>query len=422
MKALTILIIAILLLFIASSYFSGSETALTATNEMKLRLKAANGDKKAARLLKLVNNTEQFIPGILIANNVPNIVLPSLVTIVAFEYNWHIGITTSVLTVLIIIFAEVMPKSIAAAFPERISHIVYFPTVAILWVLKPFIYLLNLLTKTVIKWLGQDADQQATISKAEMRAMVDIAHTEGTFKNDEMYRLKSVLDFKNLNVADVLKTHRVVMKALPIDTSYEEAREIFIANQFSRYPIYDGDIDRIVGVFHAKFMVVWASNAERGIQDYADMNPLYVSEYHPIDYVFKLMIREKKHMAIVLDEHGGTEGLITHEEIIETMIGQDIEDETDVGDILIHNQTENQIICDAKLPLHRLNNVFQTDIPEEADNLAGFIIDTLSYLPKTGETFTYENLEFKVLDVNERRVNRVEINKNIPAAIESKHE
>src|SRR5690606_39115606 len=129
------------LLFIASSYFSGSETALTATNEMKLRLKAMNGDKKAARLLKLVNNTDEFIPGILIANNVPNIVLPSLVTIVALEYSWPIGITTGVLTVLIIIFAEVLPKSIAAAFPERISYIVYYPTVAILFILKPFIFL-----------------------------------------------------------------------------------------------------------------------------------------------------------------------------------------------------------------------------------------------------------------------------------------
>ncbi|WP_078378479.1 hemolysin family protein [Sutcliffiella halmapala] len=405
------LIIAIILLFIASSYFSGSETALTATNEMKLQLKAANGDKKAARLLKLVNNTDDFIPGILIANNVPNIVLPSLVTIIALEYGWHIGITTAVLTVLIIVFAEVMPKSIAAAFPERIAHLVYYPTVIILIILKPFIYLLNLLTRTVIKLLGQDPDNQITISKAEMRAMVDIAHTEGTFKNDEMYRLKSVLDFKNLNVADVLKTHRVEMKAISIDTPFEEAREFLLANQFTRYPIYDGDVDHIVGVFHSKFMLTWAVNQERSIQDYADLDPLYFYEFNPIDVVFKEMMKEKKHIAIVLDEHGGTEGLITHEDLIETMIGQDIEDETDIGDSLIHSQTETQIICDAKLSLHRLNNVFQTDIPDEADNLAAFIINLLSYLPKAGETFTYENLEFKVLEINERRVNRVEINK-----------
>src|SRR5690625_3766029 len=148
----------------ASSYFSGSEAALTATNEMKLQLKATNGDKKAARLLKLVNNPDLFIPGILIANNVPNIILPSLVTIVAIEYDWSIGVTTAVLTVLIIIFAEVMPKSIAAAFPEKIAHIVYFPTMIILQILKPFIWLLNLLTKTTIRLLGKDEEKHITIS------------------------------------------------------------------------------------------------------------------------------------------------------------------------------------------------------------------------------------------------------------------
>lgn len=408
---MTTLIIAIILLFIASSYFSGSETALTATNEMRLQIKAASGDKKSARLLKLVNNTGEFIPGILIANNVPNIVLPSLVTIVAMEYGWNIGLTTAVLTVLIIIFAEVMPKSIAAAFPEKISHIVYYPTVIILFILKPFIYLLNLLTTTVIKLLGQDPDDQGTISKSEMRAMVDIGHMQGTFENDETYRLKSVLDFQSLNVADVLKTHRVEMKSISLDTTYEEAHKFLLENQFTRYPVYDEDVDYIVGIFHSKAMLRWSSNPEKGIHEYADMDPLFVFEFNSIDTVFKQMIQLKKHIAIVLDEHGGTEGLISHEDLIETMIGEDIEDELDIGDALIHHQTETQIICDAKLPLHRLNNVFETDIPEAADNLASFIINSFNYLPKAGESFIYENLEFKVLDVNKWRINRVEINK-----------
>jgi len=410
-KGLTILIISIVLLFFASSYFSGSETALTATNEMKLQLKAANDDKKAARLLKLVNNPDLFIPGILIANNVPNIVLPSMVTIVALEFGWNIGITTAVLTILIIIFAEVMPKSIAAAFPERMAYIVYYPTMFILIILKPFIFLLNLLTKSIVKLLGNGQESPITISKEEMRAMVDIAHTEGTFKNDEMYRLKSVLDFQNLNVSDVLKTHRVEMQCLSIDTSYEEAPDFLLAHHHTRYPIYDGNIDHIVGVFHSKFILLWARNPKKGIQDYSDMNPLFVYEFNPIEAVFRKMTEAKKHIAIVLDEYGGTEGLITHEDLIETMIGQDIEDETDEDDALIHKQTETQIICDGRLSLHRLNNVFQTNIPEEADNVAGFILSQYSYLPAEGETFIYQDLGFKLLEVSERRVHWVEINK-----------
>src|SRR5699024_6422021 len=129
------------------------------------------------------------------------------------------------------------------------------------------------------------------------------------------------------------------------------------------------------------------------------------------DAVFKKMTDAKKHIAIVLDEYGGTEGLITHEDLIETMIGEDIEDEMDEDDALIHEQTETFIICDGRLSLHRLNNVFQIDIPEEADNVAGFILNRYSYLPEEGEVFTFKNLEFKILEVSERRVHLVEIRK-----------
>ncbi|WP_353625834.1 CNNM domain-containing protein [Bacillus sp. JCM 19041] len=206
------MILAIILLFIASSFFSGSETALTATNKIKLQTKAANGDKKSERLLKLVTNADEFIPGILIANNVPNIILPSLVTIVALDYGLNVGIATGVLTVAIIIFAEVLPKSVAAAFPERIAYIVYPLTNILLKLLKPFTFLLNAFTRLVIKLLGKNEIDQASFSKDEMRAMVDIGHVEGTFENDEVNRLKGMLDFHQLNVADVLKLHELTFK------------------------------------------------------------------------------------------------------------------------------------------------------------------------------------------------------------------
>lgn len=409
---MTGLFIAIFLLFLASGYFSGSETALTATNEMKLRMKASAGDKKAKRLLKLVNNPTVFIPGILIANNLPNIILPSLVTIVALEYGWNVGVTTGILTVLIIIFAEVMPKSVAAAFPERISHIVYYPTVGILFVLRPFIWLLNLLTRTTIKLLGKDADENTTISRSDMRAMVDIGHTEGTFENDEVYGLKGVLDFSNLNVADVLQTPRIDLVGLSVDTTFDEARDTLLNSRFSRYPVYDGDLDNIIGIFHAKFFVAWSDHPEKSIKEFTDMNPMTVYEFQPIKTVFQRMLKENKHMAIVLDEYGGTEGIITNEELIETLIGQDIQDETDVDGILIKKQTRNEIICDSKIPLHFLNNTFNTHIPEEEDNLAGFILSEFEDIPEIGDTMTHGNLTFEIVDAEERKINTVRITKN----------
>src|SRR5699024_6550193 len=414
---LTGLFIAIILLFMASSYFSGSETALTATNEMKLQMKASAGDKKAKRLLKLVNSPNIFIPGILIANNLPNIVLPSLVTIVALKYGWNVGITTAILTVLIIIFAEVMPKSVAAAFPERISHIVYYPTVGILFVLRPFIWLLNLITKTTIKMLGKDDGRELTISRSDMRAMVDIGHTEGTFENEEVYWLKGVLDFSNLNVADVLKTPRTELDGLSADITFEEAKETLLDSRFSRYPVYEGDLDNIIGVFHAKFFVAWSDNPDTSITEFSHLNPMTVYEFQPIKAVFQRMLRENKHMAIVLDEFGGTEGIITNEELIETLIGQDIQDETDVDGILIKKQTRDEIICDSKIPLHFLNNTFNTHIPEEEDNLAGFILSEFEDIPEIGDTMTHDNLTFEIMEAEERKINTVRITKS-----ESKNE
>lgn len=408
-----LIFVAIILLFIASSFFSGSETALTATNKIKLQTKAANGDKKSERLLKLVTNAEEFIPGILIANNVPNIILPSLVTIVALDYGINVGIATGVLTVLIIIFAEVLPKSIAAAFPQKIAYAVYPLTNVLLKLLKPFTFLLNALTRLIIKLLGKNDINQASFSKEEMRAMVDIGHVEGTFENDEVYRLKGMLDFHQLNVADVLKTPRIDVQGIPADMTYDEAKEILLDNQYTRYPIYEEDIDHIIGVFHSKFVLSWGTEPTKQVREVSDLKPLYVYEFHQVNLVFQKMLQEKKHFAIVLDEYGGTEGIITHEDLIEAMIGQDIEDETDVDDVLIEEQTDTMIICDGKLSLRRLNTVFQTNIPEQEDNLAGFVLQQFGYLPTVNEQLDYKELQFTILEMDEKKVSSVKITKKI---------
>ncbi|GAK11928.1 LOW QUALITY PROTEIN: hemolysin and related protein containing CBS domains [Geomicrobium sp. JCM 19039] len=406
------MIIAIFLLFLASSFFSGSETALTATNKIKLQSKAANGDKRSANLLKLVENSEEFISGILIANNVPNIILPHLVTIVALEYGINVGIATAVLTVLIIIFAEVLPKSIAAAYPERVSHIVYPFTYILLKVLKPFTYLLNVFTRFVIRVLGRGNEDEATFSKDEMRAMVDIGHTEGTFAPDEMQRLKGMLDFTKLNVSDILKTPRIDIQAIPVEYTFEQAKDILSNNQYTRYPIYEGDIDHIVGVFHSKFALQWITEPDRTVREVSDLSPLYVHEFQAVNSVFKKMLQEKKHFAVVHDEYGGTEGIVTHEDLIEAMIGQDIEDETDTYGSFIVKQTDHEIICEGKLTLHRLNNVFSTNIPEDEDNLAGFLLAQYGGLPEVGEVITFNNLTFEILEADEKKISQVRITKH----------
>src|SRR5699024_4881454 len=233
------MIFAIFILLLVSFFFSGSETALTATNKMKLQTKVDNNDKKAEKLLDLISRPSEFITTILIGNNIANIVLPTLVTTLAIQYGFNVGIASAILTVTIIIFSEVIPKSIAAAFPERIAYIVYPIIRFFVIIFKPITFVLNWLTGLITRAVSKGEEENTSVSKEELRTIVDIAGSEGMLQKDESYRIKGALDFHNLNVKDVLKTPRVEIVALPHTAVYEEVRDVVIQNPFTRYPVYD---------------------------------------------------------------------------------------------------------------------------------------------------------------------------------------
>lgn len=407
------MIFAIFILLLVSFFFSGSETALTAINKMKLQTKVDNNDKKAEKLLDLISRPSEFITTILIGNNIANILLPTLVTSLAIQYGFNVGIASAILTITIIVFSEVIPKSVAAAFPNRISMVVSPIIRFFVFVLKPVTKVLNWLTDRITNWLskGNSADD-VSVSKEELRSMVDIADSEGTFNEAESNRIKGVLDFYNLDIKDVLKTPRVDIIALPSDASFEEVREVAIQNPFSRYPVYDKDIDDIVAVFHSKYLISWSMDPEKPLNTYSYSDPLIVFEFQQIEWVFRKMTKERQHMAIVLDEYGGTEGILTHEDAIEAMIGLEIEDETDIeGEKIVEKLTDNEIICDGKITLHQLNSLFDTDIPEDEDVLAGYLLKEFNEFPEKGDVIERDNLTFKVLEVEGRMVRKIQINK-----------
>ncbi|RKQ32936.1 hemolysin family protein [Oceanobacillus halophilus] len=404
------MIIAIIFLLFVSLFFSGSETALTATNKMRLQTKANSGDKKSEKILHLVSKPSEFITTILIGNNIANILLPTLVTTIAIEYGFNVGLASAILTITIIIFAEVIPKTVSAAFPDRITSVVYPAIRFFVIIFKPITLVLNGLTGYITKSLSKGQPNDVSISKEEFRTMVDIANSEGTFRRDESSRLKGVLDFQDLNVKDVLKTPRVDLVALPNTATYEEVRDVVIQNPFTRYPIYKDDIDNIVGVFHSKYLIQWSMEPDKSLKAFSDIDPLLVYEFHSVEWVFLKMTKEKKHMAIVLDEYGGTEGILSHEDIIESMIGLEIEDEMDFdNDTLVETLTETEIVCDGKITLHRLNSIFHTEIPEEEDVLAAYLIKEFNYFPKDGEVIERDNLTFKILEIEGRTIKKVQI-------------
>ncbi|SFA90192.1 Mg2+ and Co2+ transporter CorB, contains DUF21, CBS pair, and CorC-HlyC domains [Lentibacillus halodurans] len=406
------MIIAIIFLLLVSLFFSGSETALTATNKMKLQTQSGNNDKKAEKLLDLVSKPNQFITTILIGNNIANILLPTLVTTFAIQYGFHVGLASAMLTVTIIIFCEVIPKSVSAAFPNRIAFVISPVIRFFMMVFKPITMVLNWLTDYITNTLAGGHINDASISKEELRTMVDIADSEGTFNDAESHRIKGALDFYNLNVKDVLTTPRVEIIALPSTASFEEVRDVVIQNPFTRYPVYGENMDDIVAVFHSKYLISWSMEPEKSLQAFSYSDPLIVFEFQSIEWVFRKMTKEHKHMAIVLDEYGGTEGILTHEDVIETMIGLEIEDEMDSETAsIVEKLAENEIICNGKITLHRLNLLFDTDIPEEEDVLAGYLLQEFNEFPQEGDAIERNHLTFKVIEIKGKMIRKVQIKK-----------
>ena len=397
-----------------SFFLSGSETALTAVNKMKLKSKAENNDKKSQRLLNFVSKPDEIITGILIGNNIANIMLPTLVTVIAIEYGISVGLATGVLTVVLIIFAEVLPKSIAATFADKIAYMVFPVIRIIIFILKPLIFLLSRFTRMVINILSKDEEKTASISREELITMVNIATSEGILQIDETKRIKGAIDFYDLDVRDALKVPRTEIQGIPSGSTYEETRDIVLEGRHTRYPVYKESMDEIIGVLHSKSLLSWSLEPHKKLEDFIDDDPLYVFEFHSIETVFKLMLKKQRHLAIVLDEYGGTKGIISNEDIIEAMIGQEIKDETDQDEeILIEEITEDHIICNGKLALRRLNEVFKTRIPEQEDILTGFLLKEFGRFPDEGETYEYQHLHFIIISVEDNKLKRIKIEKKI---------
>src|SRR5699024_3432051 len=322
------MIIAIIILLFVSFFFSGSETALTAANRMKVQTEAQKGDKKSEKLSKLLAKPSEFITTILIGNNISNIVLPTLITILAVDLGVNVGVATAVTTVTIIIISEVIPKSVAATFPDKISRLV-FPAISFFIVIfKPVTVILNGLTDSINKLLSKGQVGQQRYSKEEIRQMVSIAGSEGAFNEMERNRIQGVMDFEKLRIKDINTTPRINVTAFSSDVSCEDAYDIVVSHPYTRYPVYSEDIDNIIGVFHSKYLLAWSREPDNNITKYTS-KALFVNEHNRAEWVLRKMTVSRKHLAIVLDEFGGTDAIVSHEDLIEEMLGMEIEDEMD---------------------------------------------------------------------------------------------
>lgn len=407
-----IFIISIGVLICTSLYLSGSETALTGVNEIKLQSKAQNGDKKAKQLLTFLKKKDQMISSILIGNNAANMALASLVTAIAIKYSFNVAIATLLLTVFMIIFAEVLPKTIAATFPEPISLKVFKIISLLILLCKPVNFLLNKLSRFVISLIAKGRIIDNNLSKEEIKAIVDIASNEGTFHNQESITIKNTIDLKNKDARDVMKTPRTDVVGIPYDATYDDVVSIYLDSEYSRYPVYKENMDNVIGIFNSKGLVQWSLDKNKSLLEHTDQDALFIIESLSVEKVFKSMGENKKHQAIILDEFGGTVGILTHEDILESWLGLEIEDETDNDDAsLIEELTDSTIVCNGKLTIHILNDIFKTKLPDDEDTIAGFILKETGEFPNVDDSFTIHDLHIRILKTSENKIEHVKISK-----------
>lgn len=399
--------------FLLMSFFlSGSETALTAVNRMKVRFRANDGHIPSQKLDQLLQQPDRMITAILIGNNIANIMMPTIVTMIAIDKGWPVGLLTGILTIVLIIFGEVLPKTIAATFADTVAYFVAPVIRLLVKLLLPLTFLLSKFTNLFIRIISKGQVTEAVLTKDDLRSMVDLAEVEGAFAKEETERIKGVLDFPEKDVLDVMETHRTEVIALPIESTYEEARDTILEYFYTRYPVYEESIDHVVGIFYSKKLIEWSMNPEDPLEKYIDREPLYVVQTMSVETVFRLMLAHKKHMAIILDEYGGTLGIVSQEDIIEEMIGQDIEDETDIPEeefVFYHD--EHTLICSGRLDLEEAMELLQSELPDESETVAGFFMQEFGQIPEPNDTLTYGSHVFTIDEMDRSRISKMTIRK-----------
>ena len=404
-------LVVLIVLLLLSAFFSSSETALTTVSKIKLKTLADDGNKSAAKVLQVTENPGKLLSTILIGNNIVNISASALAT--TFTTNVFgskfIGISTGILTILVLIFGEITPKTMAAQSSLKFSMVVVHPIKLLMFVLTPVIWLLDRVTNLIFIILRVDTSTKNTMTESELRAVVDVSHEDGVIEPEERFMISNVVDFGDALSKDIMIPRADIVCA-DIDSTYEELVEIFRAEKFSRIPIYEDSKDSIVGLLYLKDLFFYSQTHDMSNFDLKSIlrQPIFVYEYQKTSQIFADMKTSSVTMAVVLDEYGATSGIITMEDLIEEIVGEIRDEYDDYEDDFIRNIGDNQFDIDASIKLDDLNDALNTKlVSENYDSLGGLVIEILDKLPEEGEEATYKNISLLVTKVHKNRIERI---------------
>lgn len=406
----TLQIIVLIFLLLLSAFFSASETALMSLSKIRIRHMVEDGVKGAKLIEKLTEDPNKLLGSILVGNNVVNIGASALATSVAVKAFGEsgVGIATAIMTILVLIFGEITPKSIAKQRSEGVSLKVSGVVNIIVKILRPFVAIFTFISSTVLKLFGGDLNKdQPFITQEELKTMVDVGEEEGVLEEEEKEMIFNVFEFGDIQVKDVM-VQRVDIVALGLDSTYDDVIDIIKEEQFSRIPVYNDSIDDIIGIMYVKDLILLNNKDNFKVQD-CIREAYYTFEFKKVTELFKEMKKSRNHMAVVLDEYGGTVGIVTIEDLLEEIVGE-IEDEYDELEEEIEVVKEDEYIVDGRIRLDDLSDLIGVKMEsEEFDSIGGFVIGQLGRIPEPKEEVSYENMRFVVEEIDKNRIKKVRI-------------
>jgi Mg2+/Co2+ transporter CorB len=408
-------LVAVVFCLLASFFFSGSETALTASSRARMHALAQHGDSRARLILRLLEARERLIGAVLLGNNVANIVASSLATGILLLWFGEVGIfyASAIMAVVLVVFAEVMPKTVAFNNPDRVSLMVARPIYWIVRVLAPITIAIEKIVGWSLRLFGLRLKTTSVLSgHEELRGAVDLLHREGEVKKDDRDMFGGLLDLRELEVSDVM-IHRTKMATINADDPPEKVVSEVLASAYTRLPIWRGTPENIVGVIHAKDLLreIDAVGGDESRIDIAAiaLEPWFVPDTTSLSDQLKAFRKRKTHFALVVDEYGEVMGLVTLEDIIEEIVG-DISDEHDVSMSGVRPQVDGSVTVDGGVPIRDLNRAMDWNLPdEEATTIAGLVIHEARLIPEPGQTFTFHGFRFQVLRKTRNRITALRV-------------
>ncbi len=399
--------IAILILVVLSGFFSSAETALTTVNRVRMRTLEEEGNKRAATVNKILEDYSKMLSTILIGNNIVNLSASALATTLAIRIHLVVGIATGILTMIILLFGEIVPKNWAMVSNEKLSLAYCNVILWLMHLLTPVIFIVDKLSGGIMRLMHIDPTKRSTLTETDLRTYMDVGHEDGAIESEEKEMIINVFDFSDSKAKDIM-IPRVNMTTISMDSTYEQVQEVFRKSMYTRLPVYQEDNDNMVGFINIKDFVMVADEAHFAVKDIL-REAHYTYEFKKTADLMLEMRRKSAYLTFVLNEYGACEGMITLEDLLEEIVGE-IRDEYDADEEkLIQELGDRTYLVEGSMKLDDINDALGTEFDsEDYDSIGGIIIEKLDRLPEDGEEVTLDDgVTLKVQGIDQNRISKV---------------